>query len=187
MGLRFSCRCPARPYPESVGNLSPVRIVAFLFDVTRSDLPLRVAWPLLLLNAIDTFVQEDAGYLSSYRTGDTWRVPVAAGARTATVIDPLGRERAAPVVEGRAVTTGARAGFYRVRTEAGEDVFAANLGPSEEGRIEPAATLDVGGRPAGEARPGRVGVRASLWIYLVAAALAILLVEWLTYHRRWTV
>ena len=53
--------------------------VAFTFDVRRSDLPLRVAWPLLLLNTIDLFVQERDGFVSSYETGETWYVPVSGG------------------------------------------------------------------------------------------------------------
>ena len=65
-------------------------MVALLFDVRRSDLPLRVAWPLLLLNSIDFFVQEDAGYVSSYETGETWYVPAPAGAEVATLITPAG-------------------------------------------------------------------------------------------------
>jgi hypothetical protein len=32
-----------------------------------------------------------------------------------------------------------------------------------------------------------VGVRRELWVYLLAGALLILLVEWWTYHRRITV
>ncbi|MEM1417370.1 MAG: VWA domain-containing protein, partial [Myxococcota bacterium] len=40
--------------------------VALLFDPDASDLPLRVAWPLFLLNAIDVFVEEGAGFVSSY-------------------------------------------------------------------------------------------------------------------------
>src|SRR5690606_768200 len=58
------------------GTRGEHRIVGMLFDVRRSDLPLRVAWPLLLLNSVDFFAQEDAGYLSSYETGETWHVPV---------------------------------------------------------------------------------------------------------------
>ncbi len=148
------------------GTRAGERIIAFLFDVRRSDLPLRVAWPLLLLNSIDFFVQEDAGYLSSYETGRTWHVPVPRGAETATLITPSGEERAVPVVEGRAVASGRRAGFYTLRTqgESGpvEDIFAANLGPSQEAVIAPAESLDDrrGGRRAAGDRTRRRAHRA---------------------------
>ncbi len=169
------------------GTRNERRMVALLFDVRRSDLPLRVAWPLLLLNSIDWFVQEDAGYLSSYETGQTWHVPVPAGAESATLIEPGGHERTVPVVDGRAVATGRRAGFYTLRAGESEDVFAANLGPSQEAVIEPAEHLEIAGRRAEPPEIGTAGVRTELWMILVLAALGVLAIEWFTYHRRLTV
>ena len=173
------------------GARADKRMVALLFDVRRSDLPLRIAWPLLLLNSIDLFVQEDAGYLSSYETGATWYVPVPAGAEVATLITPSGEERRVPVVDGRAVATGSRAGFYTLRYDSlgadQQDVFAANLGPSEEAVIEPAERLELGGAEAPRPAIGRAGVRTEIWMVLVLAVLGVVLVEWFTYHRRLTV
>ncbi|HEY8429066.1 MAG TPA: VWA domain-containing protein, partial [Sandaracinaceae bacterium] len=169
------------------GTRNGKRMIALLFDVRRSDLPLRVAWPMLLLNGIDFFVQEDAGYFSSYETGETWHVPVPAGVEHATLVDPSGRARTVPIVDGRAVATGQRAGFYTIRAGAYEDVLAANLGPSQEAVIEPAEHLDVGGARADAPEIGAPGVRTELWMLLVLAALAVITVEWFTYHRRLTV
>lgn len=163
------------------------RMVALLFDVRQSDLPLRVAWPLLLLNSIDHFVQEEAGYLSSYETGEPWHVPVPAGAEAATWITPGGAEQTVPIVDGRAVASGLRAGFYTLRAGGQEEVFAANLGPSAEAVIAPAERLDLAGAPAPRPEVGRAGVRTELWMLLVLAAIAVVLVEWFTYHRRLTV
>jgi len=163
------------------------RMVAFAFNIHESDLALRIAWPLLLLNSIDWFVEEDASYLSSYRTGETWHVPVPAGHDKATIESPAGDEREVPVVEGRAVYAGNHAGFYTVRAGDFEEVFAANLGPGEESDIHPAETLEVGDAPAQEPTSGKAGVRREIWIYLVMLVLAVLAVEWLSYHRRWTV
>ncbi|MFK7990173.1 MAG: VWA domain-containing protein [Sandaracinaceae bacterium] len=174
------------------GTRNDQRVVGFLFDVRRSDLPLRVAWPLLLLNSIDHFMQEDAGYLSSYETGRPWHVPVAAGTVQAELTAPDGSTRPVPVVEGRAVTTGLCAGFYRLSTttasgETLEDVFAANLGPSDEGRIEP-GELDLGEDIELDTPTVGVGaVQTEFWMWLVLAALGVVLVEWFTYHRRLTV
>lgn len=169
------------------GTRNDHRIVALLFDVRRSDLPLRVAWPLLLLNSVDFFVGEDSAYLSSYETGETWHVPVPAGVEDATLITPAGAERPVPVVEGRAVCTGLRAGFYTLRAGEEEIVFAANLGPSDEGLIAPADTLSVAGRSAEAPELGTPGVRTEIWMLLVLGVLAILLIEWFSFHRRLTV
>lgn len=169
------------------GSRADRRMIAFLFDVRRSDLPLRVAWPLLLINGIDHFVQEDARYLSSYETGETWHVRVPGDAEEATLVTPDGEERAVPVVEGRAVCTGTTAGFYTLRAGESEEVFAANLGPSDEAIVEPAETLSVGGQEADEPEVGTASVRTELWTWLVLLALAIVMIEWFTYHRRITV
>ncbi|MEM6958903.1 MAG: VWA domain-containing protein [Myxococcota bacterium] len=169
------------------GSRAGRRFVAFTFDMRQSDLPLRVAWPLLLLNTIDYFVQEQAGFVSSYATGDTWRIPAPAGDERATILLPDGAAREVPVEEGRAVFAGLRAGFHTLRTSAGDEVFAANLGAGVESDIKPPETLSVGSVEAAPPTRGKVGLRREIWLYLVLAVLGILCAEWFTYHRRLTV
>src|SRR5690606_11645345 len=55
--------------------------VALGFDIRRSDLPLRVAWPLLLLNTINSFLEEDTDYISSFTTGEVWSIPASSDLR----------------------------------------------------------------------------------------------------------
>ena len=169
------------------GSRDGHRFVAFTFDIRQSDLPLRVAWPILLLNTIDYFVQESAGFVSSYETGDTWRVPAPADASRVVIVDPDGEEREVPVVEGRAVYAGLHAGFHTLRSEEGEERFAANLGPGRESEIAPAEAFAIGAREATPPTRGEVGVRRELWLYLVLLVLGVLCVEWFTYHRRITI
>lgn len=88
------------------------KFVAMGFDVRDSDLPLRVAWPVLLLNIVNFFTDEDTSYISSFRTGDVWRIPVGSQTTAATLTTPAGAKQAIPVHEGRAVFLGQRAGFY---------------------------------------------------------------------------
>ncbi len=169
------------------GERGGVPFVALAFDVRRSDLPMRVAWPLLLLNTLDFFVESESGFHSSYETGETWHVPVPAGAAEATFVGPDGVVARAPVVDGRAVFSGDRAGFYRVRAGGAEEVIAANLGPGDETRIRPADELRVAERKAGTVSSGVAGARQRVWVYLAAAVLAVLMLEWVLYHRRFTV
>ncbi len=169
------------------GSRDGQRFVAFTFDIRQSDLPLRVAWPILLLNTIDYFVQESAGFVSSYETGDTWRIPAPADANRVVIVDPDGEEREVPVVEGRAVYAGLHTGFHTLRSAEGEERFAANLGRGRESEIEPAEAFAIGGREATPPTRGEVGVRRELWLYLVLLVLGVLCVEWFTYHRRVTI
>ncbi|MFW6067636.1 MAG: vWA domain-containing protein [Myxococcota bacterium] len=169
------------------GHRGGQQFVAMTFDLAQSDLPLRVAWPLLVLNTVNWFVQEEGGFVSSYETGRDWHIPVPEADEFVTVVDPDGREREVAVVQGRAVYSGRRAGLYTLRTSQGDELLAANLGPTRESDITPPERLEVAGREPGAVSQAGVSLRREFWVYFVLAVLAILLVEWLTYHRRWTV
>lgn len=186
------------------GQRGGYKFVAMGFDTRDSDLPLRVAWPLLLLNSINFFTDEDAQYISSFRTGDVWRVPVVSATGQAKLEAPGGGSLVVPVHEGRAVYLGDRAGFYKVSGEgndpaaaaaiaaqggpaAGVTAFAANLLDQEESAITPAPELVVDGKKAGALGGFQIGVRREIWIYLLLAAVILTAIEWLTYHKRITV
>ena len=144
-----------------------------------------------MLDCVNWFVDEDAQYLSSYRTGDVWRIPVGLATPRATVRLPDGTTQSAAVHEGRAVLLGERAGFYELSAGAGAErqttSFAANLLDAEESAIAPQDRLIVDGREAGEVAGFHVGVRREIWIYLLLAAALLTALEWATYHRRVTV
>ncbi len=184
------------------------KMVAIGFDVRESDLALRVAWPVLLLNIVNYFTDEDSSYLSSFRTGDVWRIPVGQGSTQATLTMPGGASEPIPVHEGRAVFLGQHAGFFELGlaptggtppaptaannptdvTQAGVSVrFAANLLDDVESTIGPQEKLVVDGKEAGTVSAFHVGVRREIWIYLLFIAIAITVLEWITYHRRLTV
>ncbi|WP_437851229.1 vWA domain-containing protein [Sorangium sp. So ce363] len=173
------------------GRRSGVKFVALGFDVRESDFPLRIAWPLFLLNAINNFVEEDTSYISSFRTGSVWHIPASSSAEVASLEQPDGTTRAVPIQEGRAVFLGQHAGFYTLRVGAAgaqeESMFAANLSAPEESAIAPAVELKVDGRGAGAVSEFKIGVRRELWVYLLAAVLLVTAIEWFTYHRRVTV
>lgn len=199
------------------GQRGGFKFVAMGFDTRDSDLPLRVAWPLLLLNSINWFTDEDAQYISSFRTGDVWRVPVVAQSGQARLKAPSGAEVLVPVHEGRAVYLGEHAGFYELVGAEGADpaaaagapapggpgtpgtaggaggpvatksAFAANLLDADESSIEPAKELVVDGRKAGTLGGFQIGVRREIWIYLLLAAIVLTAIEWITYHKRITV
>lgn len=173
------------------GRRSGVKFVALGFDIRESDLPLRIAWPIFLLNTINDFVEEDVSYISSFKTGEVWHIPAASSADTATLEMPDGSKRGVPVKDGRAVFLGQLAGFYKLSTGApgAEEthMFAANLSDPAESAIAPVQELKVGSRAAGQVGEFKIGVRRELWVYLLAAVLVVTAIEWLTYHRRVTV
>jgi hypothetical protein len=165
--------------------------VALGLDPRNSDWVLRVAWPLFVLNTINAFIEEDTGYVSSFRTGEVWRIPVPSSIDSATVIDPSGVRHEVPVKEGRAVYLGEQAGFYKLTAGTGSTAiaseFAANLSDIDESRITPATALELGKQKAAPVTIGAPTGKREIWVYLLAAVIALSLVEWITYHRRVTV
>ncbi|MBK8938435.1 MAG: VWA domain-containing protein [Polyangiaceae bacterium] len=193
------------------GRRAGFKFVALGFDIRESDLPLRVSWPLLLLNTINDFVEEDASYISSFQTGTVWRVPAPSTLSEVELVrnqlppegaPPEEKEREVdprlvPIEEGRAVYFGERAGFYTLRAKTGpggdaadepfKTEFAANLADPIESNIKPQPKLVVGDKEGGEIEGFTIGVRNEIWAYLLLAVIAISAIEWLTYHRRITV
>ncbi|HEX3593746.1 MAG TPA: VWA domain-containing protein [Polyangiaceae bacterium] len=164
--------------------------VALGFDPRDSDLVLRVAWPLFVLNVIHSFVEDDASYLSAYRTGTPWRVPAPSDASVAWVRYPNGESHEVPIKEGRAVLFGEHAGFYELRPgtpTAPASYFAANLSDDAESHVTPKTELQLPGAKSAPDAGFHAGVRRELWVYFVMAALALSALEWFSYHRRVTV
>jgi hypothetical protein len=160
-----------------------LRVAALAFDVRRSDLPMRAAFPLFVANALTYLGGADGRESPAALTGATVRVPVARGASETEVVDPAGGRTTWPAAGDYVEIPIARAGFYRV----GRESIAANLGDAVESNTAPAPVLVLGGHelppPDAPAAPHRQPIAA---LVLLGAA-ALLLVEWWSYHRRWTV
>jgi len=168
------------------------RIIAIGFDPRRSDLPLRVAFPLLMINAFHWFAGEDDSLLMTYRTGKLWRVPLrdlglATAAEFLTVVAPDGQRLRAPVQSGQLLLFGRHAGLYEVQSGSESVRLAANLFDPVESKIAPVQTLSIAGQKIARPSGFGVGLRREIWIYFVLIAGALLLLEWLTYNRRVTV
>jgi hypothetical protein len=165
---------------------------------SSTDLPMRVAFPMLLVNALDWFAGDQTDLLTTYPTGTRERVPLdgVVGATEAEVRGPDGRRTRTPVIDGLATFYGSRVGYYDLAAKAPDGTvlarveLAANLSSIEESDIAPSAKLTLGGARGKQlAEPEAFAVTRSrkLWIYLIVFAAGLLLVEWITYHRRITV
>lgn len=167
------------------GERAGHRFVALTFDVRESDLPLRPAFPLLLLDAIESFAPTDAAYRGSVITGAPASIALPPSATRAWIVDADGTRLDLPTQDGAATVRFERAGFHTIETDATDVLVAANLPAASELDLAP-RTLDLGGHD--DTASSLVDDAARLpWQWLTLAALALLLVEWATFHRRWTV
>ncbi len=164
------------------------RTVQWTFDPLDSDLPLKSAFPLMLMHTFEWFARAEDEDRSSWPVGESWRIPMRTEVATARVVEPGGDERVAPVADGRVRVRGRRAGFHEVIAQGSDPVVvAASLQDPTESSIAPSqerqqAALD---RPA-PLRTAASGGRPP-WLLLGLFAVGWLALEWGSFHRRWTV
>ena len=175
------------------GEVDNRRVAVLTFDLHRSDLPLQVAFPILLSNLIGWLAPGSGGDLpTQVAPGVAVNLSLPPEVESATVTRPDG-STATLVPEGGRVAFAdtSQLGVYQVAWgENGEAGFAVNLFAPTESDVRPAEALPLAGvEGAGEGdRPQRVPLlagqaRREWWRPLAWTALALLVVEWLVYQR----
>ncbi len=175
-----------------IGQRGGHRIAFINFDLRDSDLPLQVAFPILMANI--------TGWLSPGRAfdaptglqpGDPVSITPGASSTAVTIIKPDGAAWTAEVGEGELVFAETdQLGPYQVRLRdggvGGEErpagSFAVNLFNPAESAILPVAEVQVGQTAVTTTEEGDVGQR-EFWPWLVALAFVVLLLEWWVHHR----
>ncbi len=169
------------------------RQIALLpFDLADSDLPLQIAWPVLMANAVDWYSPPSLSSQSAIGVDEPLSIRPPAGAAELTVTDPQGRATRLDINPDQVLFTGTdQAGLYRITAQAAdgqtlsEQTVAANLFSPQESRITPVEpdALQLGGQSLGGDGIEQEGLR-EFWPLLALLALLVLLIEWVVYHRR---
>lgn len=168
------------------------RIVSVAFDLSDSDWPLRVSFPIFLTNAVN-FLTAAGGLGPSSPdtpTGGVAALTVSPNVSSLSITRPDGSTSslAAPKTGGVALFEDtAQAGVYRARGANGYDFpFAVNLLSRDESALATQAHPKLSHAASAPAAPVPLARRArsDLWPYLAAAALFFLLLEWFVFHRR---
>jgi hypothetical protein len=162
---------------------------------SATDLPMRVAFPMMLVNTLDWFAGDQADLLTTYPTGQRQRIPLdgVVGATEAVIKGPDGRETRTPVIEGLATFYGSHVGYYDVAAKDAKGntmaqiALAANLASANESDIAPSGELSLGGKKLAAPEAFEITRSQKLWWYFVLLAMALIVAEWITYHRRITV
>lgn len=165
------------------------RLMAIAFDVADTDFPLRVAYPVLLLNALDWFTRDASSLIEAFQTGETWFVPIGDRALTAVeVTTPSGRTFTANAQDGRAVFYGDEVGFYTLNLGGRSVQIAGNLANADESRVAPVAPLEIGDNVAdGTLEDASLDLAFDPWMLLIGIAFIVIMLEWATWNRRVTV
>jgi hypothetical protein len=166
------------------------RIVVLAFDLHDSDLPLQVAFPLLLSNIVGYLAPGSGAEAAQIAPGQPLAFQVDPNITLIRVTRPDNQVVPLEVKDGQAIYADTDTlGAYVVEQFLGEKLiarqrFAVNLFSKEESTIAPQTELKIQ-QTSGlqQATAGeRVG-RQEFWRWLAAIALVVLVIEWLVYQR----
>ena len=167
------------------GEVGGGRVFQMAFDPLKSDLPLRVAWPVMLLNTVTWMTEGGAAGQGSQliTTGNPYLRRLPEGIEVASAKGPTGNVELS-LSDGllRIQDTG-KIGVYTITAGGEQTQFAANLLSARESRIAPRSSVEIG-TEAGVPATASLAGRQELWRPLVLFMLGILLLEWFLWHRR---
>ena len=157
------------------------------FDLFKTDLPLRVAFPLFVSNALRWLAPsrlEDAGL--QLTSGQAITVALPGGGGEATVRGPDGRARRVSADRSGRIhfVDTAQAGLYTVTAGNWERRYAVNLLDAGESATAPRPLPAPVGESAAAAAPRTFPVRQDLWRLFGLLALLCIAAEALVYHRQ---
>lgn len=186
----------ARPLVEAeggplilTGEQNGQRIALFTFDLRDSDLPLQIAFPILMANITDWLNPGRAfDAPTGLQPGDP--VSISPGATTTAVLveKPDGSMWTAEVGEEALIFPETeQLGLYHVSLRDSEGTraagsFAVNLFSPAESAIAPAESIAIGQTAVEPEAEGDVG-QLELWPWLLLIAFLVLAVEWWVHHR----
>jgi hypothetical protein len=162
------------------GDNNRRRVVMVGFDLAKSDLPLKIEFPILLANSISWLAgRESLADERTIRAGQPALIRATGGQTEIT--QPTGDAIDVEVRDGSASFADTlRVGLYEVKDAR---PFAVSLLNESESNTSPRDSI--------QSRTGEVGGEAEsftaereAWRWLLLAVLSVLAIEWWVYHRR---
>ena len=156
-----------------------VKALLLAFDPRASDFPLRPGFPILLANALSWFFPTWLGAQADQVQAGDARVIPSATAEGITVVKPDGRSvRLTATGPSTVFADTDETGFYRVESGGTSSEFAVNLASDSETDITPRFTVP---RNVSSGTSGQREAAAPAWATCAAAALSLVLLEWLAW------
>ena len=160
------------------------RVAALAFDVADSDLPLRVAFPLLMANTVHWLAAQQSSPVLAVRAGES--LTLEPGQAVSTKPQTKMDASAKPSTMARDLFVPLENGFYLMEQPAGRQWVAVNTFSEGESDLRGAGKGSAVARP-GLPRMSLVNAASwPFWQYLALAALLLSTVEWWLFHRRRT-
>ncbi|GMW01677.1 MAG: hypothetical protein AMXMBFR84_28140 [Candidatus Hydrogenedentota bacterium] len=177
--------------------------LVFAFDENASDLPLRVAYPILVANAVR--------YMAGIDSDPAWQTPpigqmlsaddlrgfvskhtahaddvISSVSQSQSATGPAESQMPLAPLSDDALLPVNRSGVYRATMTDGEQIplFAANINSARESNIAPSHELPIQSDAPLPVIAGGLRLGTEPWLILAALAFAVLTAEWWLFHRR---
>ncbi len=179
-----------RPALIFIGEVEGRRIGVLSFSLTRSDLPLQIAFPILISNLVSWLTPGSSGGIpASISTGQPLKIELLPDeediAAKITVTKPDGNAVQLDGSSGQLVfaDTG-QTGIYQINIGNQKSItFAVNSFSPNESRIAVQTTLPIK-QTAGDEKSATTQTGwQEYWRLAAATALFLLILEWLVFHR----
>jgi hypothetical protein len=166
------------------------RIVVLAFALQRSDLPLQVAFPLLLSNIMNFLAPDTGVEASQIAPGEPLALRIDPAITDVRLTRPDGERTTLDVQDDQVVYADTQQpGVYILEEFRGDDLearhrYAVNVFSPRESQVAPQQELAVSQSSGLQAAvtQERAG-RQEFWRWLAGFALLILVVEWMVYQR----
>ncbi|MCB9456356.1 MAG: VWA domain-containing protein [Anaerolineaceae bacterium] len=175
------------------GEVDGRQVAILTFDLHESDLPLQIAWPVLMANLLDWFTPRSAiSAPNGLSVGESLAIRPPFEATAVRVTLPDGSQRDL-LIDRDVIVFGEThlPGLYTVDILQGDTLlesapFTVNLFALNESDITPRSEIRLSGATIAATGREEVGQR-EIWPWVVLAALLVLLIEWYVYHQRLSV
>ena len=184
-GWNFTAPLRSAGHPLLItGERGRQRVAALAFDVLESDLPLRVAFPLLIHSTVQWLAGERTDLLPVLSAGEVFQIPSGMRVVPKPVTAPPGVRAAAPQPSVAGFFQPLHNGFYQVTGDGPARWIAVNTFSAAESDLRAAA----GSNAPVAMLPFSAGVFHGWppWQWLALAAVVLLVAEWWLFDRRKT-
>jgi Ca-activated chloride channel homolog len=162
-----------------------LRAVHLGFDLLDTDLPLRVAFPVLMSNILEWLAPQHGTFVShQVQAGEPYPIELDGITADVSMRQPSGDWIKVPVTENPLVIRDtSQVGIYTVRVGKKTQRFAVNLVSREESDILPKPEEHKTESPIVAGASAQETVKQPLWPYFVVLAFGLTLVEWYFWCR----
>ncbi|HSB11842.1 MAG TPA: hypothetical protein VLM38_20310, partial [Blastocatellia bacterium] len=156
------------------------RLIMIGFDLARTDLPLKIEFPILLANSVSWLADRDSPASErAVRAGQP--ISIQTSAPSVSITTPAGETIEAVARDGSIVFADTlRVGTYDVKSAPS---LAASLRSEAESNIAPRDSIRTRERET-KAQTETFHSEREAWRWIVLFAFGVLMIEWWSYHKR---